>query len=314
MPTYQAAETYCSKVVKPLDFDEFWRGVDDQLDSIPLNAEVVRDPMRSSDDVDVYDVHYDSLDNVRIAGWYGVPKGVSGYLPGMLLVPGYQGEPPLPKDWARLGYAALSVAPRGKLRSDSQYNPGYPGLLTHNITDRNTYGYKGFYSDAFRGLDFLLSRDEVDSERIGVTGSSQGGALTIVVAALRSEHIKAAAAGAPYLCGFVDSIELTSTYPYQEINDYIRHHPESRDDVIDTLAYFDGVCFADKITCPIIVNIGLQDNIVPTETGFMVYNAMTSTDNKRLYTYDDQGHEAGRYLHAKIVQDFFAEQLSPGTP
>ena len=46
------------------------------------------------------------------------------------------------------------------------------------------------------GIDFLLTRPEVDSTRLGVTGSSQGGGLTITTAAMRSE-IRAAAAGDP---------------------------------------------------------------------------------------------------------------------
>src|SRR3989442_1064635 len=138
--------------------------------------------------------------------------------PAVMFTPGYQMDPPVPKEWARKGYVALSVAPRGKLRSMRQFNPGYPNLLTHNIVDRNTYAYRGFYVDTWRGIDFLLSRPEVEPSRIGVTGSSQGGGLTITTAAMRPE-VRAAAAGGPYLCGFMDAIALTHTYPYEEAND-----------------------------------------------------------------------------------------------
>ena len=96
-----------------------------------------------------------------------------------MFLPGYQMDPPIPKEWARKGYIALSVAPRGKLRSNRQFNPGYPNLLTHNIVDRHTYAYRGFYVDTWRGIDFLLSRPEVEGTRIGVAGSSQGGGLVI---------------------------------------------------------------------------------------------------------------------------------------
>src|SRR4029079_16076986 len=127
--------------------------------------------------------------DVRIAGWYCRPREsfIAGQYPGLSIVPGYVSEPTLPKSWARMGYAAIGVAPRGKLRSNRQFNPGYPGLLTHNIVDRNTYSYRGFYVDAFRAVDFLLGQPEIDGSRIGITGGSQGGALTIVTAAVRSE-------------------------------------------------------------------------------------------------------------------------------
>jgi cephalosporin-C deacetylase len=161
--------------------------------------------------------------------------------------------------------------------------------------------------DTWRGIDFLLSQPEVDATRIGVTGSSQGGGLTITTAAMRSE-VRAAAAGAPYLCGYIDAIELTRTYPYEEINDYLRLHPGSRRPVEDTVAYFDGINFADRISCPTIVNVGLQDNVCPPETGYALFEHIGARD-KRLYPYDGHGHEAGRVKHTAVVDKFFAQHL-----
>src|SRR5712691_4875928 len=274
-------------VKKPDDFDAFWDGVLQQVAAIPLEPEMIPDPLRTSEEVEVFQVFYTSLEHVRIAAWYCRPTRRAEPIPAVLVLPGYQADPPIPKEWALKGYGALSVAPRGKLRSHRQFNPGYPNLLTYNIVDRHTYAYRGFYVDSWRGIDFLLARPEVDPTRLGVTGSSQGGGLTVTTAAMRSE-IRAAAAGAPYLCGFMDAIELTHTYPYeeigsfhetakvvnslsgetlcipvcgstncqlefersQEINDFLRLHPESRRAVAETVAYFDGINFADKITCP----------------------------------------------------------------
>ena len=298
---------YQSKVQKPHDFDVFWDDVLRQAAAIPLDVEVIPDPLRTSEDIAVFQVFYTSLEHVRIAGWYCRPARRVERAPAIMLLPGYQMDPPIPKEWARKGYIALSVAPRGKLRSDRQFNPGYPNLLTHNIVDRHTYAYRGFYVDTWRGIDFLLSRPEVEPSRIGVTGSSQGGGLTITTAAMRPE-VCAAAAGAPYLCGFMDAIELTHTYPYEEINDYLRLHPESRARVEETVAYFDGINFADQISCPIIVNIGLQDNVCPPETGYALFNKIRATE-KRLYTYDGHGHDAGRSQHSAIVDRFFAHHL-----
>lgn len=307
---YTVDPDYQSRARRPQDFDQFWDDVWSQVELVPLNPEVVADPLRSSDEIETFQIYYDSIDHVRIAGWYCLPRRRSGPLPAVLLVPGYQSDPGIPKEWARLGYAALSAAPRGKLRSNSQFNPGYPGLLTYGIVDRNVYSYRGFYVDAWRAVDFLLSREEVDSQRIGVTGSSQGGGLTLCTAAMRSE-IRAAAAGAPYLTGYLDSIELTHTYPYEEINDYLRLHPESRGQVEETLNYFDCINFAQSITCPIIVNIGLQDNVCPPETGYALFNEIASMD-KRLYAYDGQGHSAGRDEHGPIIEAFFQKYLRTG--
>jgi len=194
---------YQSRVQKPDDFDAFWDAVLHQVAAIPLNPEIIPDPLRTSEEVEVFQVFYTSLEHVRIAAWYCRPSRRAEQIPAMLLLPGYQADPPIPKEWARKGYGVLSVAPRGKLRSNRQFNPGYPNLLTSNIVDRHTYAYRGFYVDTWRGIDFLLSRPEVEQTRLGVAGSSQGGGLTITTAAMRSE-VRAASAGAPYLCGFTD--------------------------------------------------------------------------------------------------------------
>ena len=302
-----AADKYVSKVRKPDDIDQFWEEVLAETAKIPLDPEVVLDPLRSSDEIDVYEVFYTSLDRVRIAGWYAVPKQRDGLLPGLLQVPGYNMEPPVPKVWARKGYAAFSAAPRGKLRSNRQFNPGYPGLLTYGMVDRNTYSYRGFYMDACRAVEFLLARDEVDGDRIGVTGHSQGGGLTVSTAALRPE-IKAAAAGAPYLCGYMDAIDLTDAYPYREIADYLRMNPDSQQQVEDTLAYFDGINLAHRITCPIIVSVGLQDSTCPPETGYAMFNAIASAD-KRMYAYDGHGHDANNHQHIAVIDAFLAKHL-----
>lgn len=309
--TTTSAEHYGTTTTRPTDFDQFWDNIADQVAAIPLEPRVEPVPLRSTDDIEVFEVTYTSLDHVRIACWYCVPRGRDGRkLPALIHVPGYVSEPLLPKASAHAGYASLSVAPRGKLRSHHQFNPGYPGLLTHNIVDRNTYSYRGFYVDALRAVDFLLGRPEVDARRIGVTGSSQGGALTIVTAALRQE-ISCATAGAPYLCGFMDAARLTHSYPYQEINDYLRQHPDREEHVRRTLEYFDGINFAPRITCPIVVNIGMRDDVCPPETGFALFRAIGSA-NKKLYTYDNCMHDAGSFWHAAIVDAFFREHLHPG--
>jgi cephalosporin-C deacetylase len=306
MPKATAAE-YRTRVTKPDDFDAFWDDVLRQASTIPLEAELIPDPLRTSDDVEVFQAFYTSAEHVRIAAWYCRPARRAERTPAIMFLPGYQMDPPIPKEWARKGYIALSVAPRGKLRSNRQFNPGYPNLLTHNIVDRHTYAYRGFYVDTWRGIDFLLSRPEVDAARLGVTGSSQGGGLTITTAAMRPE-VRAAAAGAPYLCGYMDAIDLTHTYPYEEINDYLRLRPESRREVEATVAYFDGINFADRIACPTIVNIGLQDNVCPPETGYALFERIGAKD-KQLHPYDGHGHDAGRVRHSAVVDRFFAQHL-----
>ena len=308
------AESYGTTTTRPDDFDAFWAAIMAEAAAIPLNPSMEHLPHRSTEQVDVYEIGYDSLDGLRIAGWYCVPK--EAYLPppypGLLIVPGYISEPTLPKSWAKLGYAAIGVAPRGKLRSNDRFNPGYPGLLVNNMVDRHTYSYRGFYVDAARAVDFALSRPEIDHSRIGVHGSSQGGALTVTTAALRPDVITCGAAGAPYLCGFLDAAALTDSYPYEEINEYLRLYPDREARVRETLNYFDGINFAPNITCPMLVYVGLADDVCPPETGYALFAAMN--EPKTIHAYPRCAHDSGAYWEMAKVQDFLAEHLRPARP
>ena len=304
-----APKKFESSVVKPAGFDAYWEETLAATEAVPLEPRLEPVPMRSTAEVEVFEAHYRSYGGLEIAGWYARPRDYAGVLPGLLFVPGYISEPSVPNDLAAMGYAVFSAAPRGKLRSNGVFNPGYPGLLTHNIDDRDSYGYRGVYMDAIRAFDFLDGLPEVDSDRLGVRGSSQGGALTLMTSSLRSDKVNAAAAGAPYLCSMLDAASLTRSYPYEEINDYLRLYPERRDRVREVLDYHDIHNFVDQITCPIIVNIGLQDDVCPPETGFAVFDAIGGSD-KRLYTYDNCAHDAGKDAgHENIVMSFLSSHL-----
>ena len=99
--------------------------------------------------------------------------------------------------------------------------------------------------DCIRGLDFLHSRPELDTSRVGVWGFSQGGGLTLATAAL-DHRVSAAVAGVPWLCNFPVAAEITVA-PYLELHSYLVEHPQERDEALATLAYFDQVNLADAI-------------------------------------------------------------------
>ena len=54
----------------PEDIDLFWGEDLAETEKNPLEPEVVHDPLRSTEQIDVYEVFFTSLDWVRIAGWY----------------------------------------------------------------------------------------------------------------------------------------------------------------------------------------------------------------------------------------------------
>jgi cephalosporin-C deacetylase-like acetyl esterase len=119
-----------SKVKKPADFDAFWDGVKRQEAAVALEPEIVLDPLRTSPDIEVFQVFYNSIDQVRIAAWYCRPAQRAARTPAILLLPGYQADPPIPKDWARR--ARVGVASRDLEAACAALSS--LGVLTRRIT------------------------------------------------------------------------------------------------------------------------------------------------------------------------------------
>jgi cephalosporin-C deacetylase-like acetyl esterase len=107
-------------------------------------------------------------------------------------------------DLVKSGFVVLAYDPigQGERRqywdprtgeTESNLGPTYehsmPGqllmLLGENLTHYRVW-------DGIRGIDYLLSRPEVDPERIGCTGNSGGGTLTMFISAL-DERVRCAA-------------------------------------------------------------------------------------------------------------------------
>jgi len=147
MATSEDLEKFVTQVTRPQDFESFWRNVLAELREVPLEPRVSPVPLRSNGEVHVGQATYRSLGGLEIAAWYCVPARGHGPFPTIIHFPGYKGEPALRREWGRKGVVTLTVAVRGKLRSNGQFNPGYPGLLTYGIESPDTYGYRGVISD-----------------------------------------------------------------------------------------------------------------------------------------------------------------------
>jgi cephalosporin-C deacetylase len=213
----------------------------------------------------------------------------------MIFYHGYQGSKAsiytyLP--WVLQGYVVLAVDVRGQPGGSVDnmvYSTGHAkGWMTAGILDRNEYYYRGVYVDSVRALDFLAGREEVDMARVGLTGFSQGGGLSLVVAGL-DRRPALSLPGMPFLCHFERPLQVSKAYPYWEFADYLRHYPDRADRVWETLSYFDNLNLAGQIECPVLLNVGLIDEICPPSTIFAVYNHLKAP--KRIEVFPYHGHE-----------------------
>tara|TARA_B100001123_G_C15332230_1_gene1031584 strand:- start:1420 stop:2334 length:915 start_codon:yes stop_codon:yes gene_type:complete len=280
---------------RPHDFAEFWNRTIDESSRFGLDASLIEDPLRSNDEAVVYKVALNSLGRIIVGGWYAVPRE-TGVFPALMLLPAYSNHPNMGvRTWAEQGIACLWLSIRGHSFGDS-ITPGFPGYLCYNVWDRESYIYRGAFCDAVNGVKFLLEREEVDTGKIVVSGSSQGGALTLVTSALMSGRILGAAADVPFLTNIQESVRLSSSYPYNEIPDFIRKYPEREQAIWETLRYFDVDNFAKDIQCPVLMAVGMKDDICPTPPILSMADKISGSLDIR--QYENAAHEAGTaYLH-----------------
>jgi cephalosporin-C deacetylase len=133
---------------------------------------------------------------------------------------------------------------------------------------------------------------EVDSNRVGVTGCSQGGALTVACAALEP-RVKLAAPLYPFLSDYRRVWEMDQAKDaYLELKEYFRLFDplhEHEEAVFEKLGYIDIQFLAARVQAQVLWGIGLADTICPPSSQFAAYNKITSS--KDMAIFPDFGHE-----------------------
>lgn len=167
-------------------------------------------------------VIFDSLPGFYITGNVYRPNAPGRY-PGVLVPAGHtqEGKPEqqvLAANLARKGFVVLTYDPIGQGEREQTYLPQIGRALSGGggnehlelgarslVIGQSMARY--FIHDAKRAVDYLVSRADVDADRLGVTGCSGGGAITSYVAAF-DPRMKAAAAGC-----FINTFKTLFTGP-----------------------------------------------------------------------------------------------------
>lgn len=293
---------YRPAVEEPADFEAFWGRTLTEAARHPLAAqfEGVSDPLYQH--VRVQDVTFAGFGGEPVRAWLVLPPAPRGKLACLVRYVGYGGGRSLPVDHlapAVAGLAHLVMDTRGQgsgwspgdTADRSGSGPAYPGFMTRGIERAEDYYYRRVFVDAVRALDAVAAQPEIDAERIGVCGASQGGGIALAVAALAAGRVKLLIADVPFLCHFERAIRITDALPYAEITRYLRCHRDRADAVLRTLAYFDGVHFAPRVRCRALFSAALMDQVCPPSTVFAAYNRICGAKDMCVFDYNE--HEGG---------------------
>ncbi len=278
-----------SKVVNPSDFDAFWQGALDQARLVDLDPTRTLLPERCTKDVNVYEVSFRNGNQGRVFGILCLPVKAGKY-PALLRVPGAGVRPYSGDVWtASQGAITLEIGiheiPVTLPQSvyDHLQTGALNGYWAFNIDDRDQCYYKHVFTGAVRAIDYLASLPEWNGTSLGVTGSSQGGMLSLVCGAL-DKRVTFIGVVHDAMCDHTASLEgVACGWPHYF---YQVKHPDPKK--VETSRYYDGINFAKRVKCTGWYSFGYNDEVVPPTSSYATYNAVTAP--KTLSVYPQTGH------------------------
>lgn len=265
--------------VMPQDFETFWQGAIKEARKTDLNPTKRLLPERCTKDVNVYEVSFQNIQpNYRTYGILCVPVKEGKY-PALLRVPGagvrpYGGDVYTASRGAitlEIGIHGIPVTMEQKVYDDV-FNGALMGYWEFNMDSREKHYYKRVVLGCIRALDYIEQYTPWNGRQMGVSGSSQGGFLTLATAALDPRITYYAPVHAA-LCDHTNSLRGAACgWPHY----FYWNKGKGQEKQIEVSRYYDGVNFARLIrpSQKGWFSFGYCDDVVPPTTAWATYNVV----------------------------------------
>jgi cephalosporin-C deacetylase len=241
------------------------------------------------------------------------PKNATDPHPAVVMFHGYSGSS---GDWNGLfnyvarGYAVAFLDCRGQGGLSEDVGGTVGNTLRGHIIrglDNALNGapeklyFRNVYLDCAQLAGIVMDFPEVDANRVGATGGSQGGGLTLACASLEP-RIKLAAPIYPFLCDYQRVWEMDlAVNAYDELKTYFRQFDplhQREEEIWTALGYIDNQHLAPRIQAEVLMPVGMVDTVCPPSTQFAAFNKITSP--KSTLIYPDYGHEGMPGMSDKV--------------
>ncbi|MCO6450883.1 MAG: acetylxylan esterase [Caldilineales bacterium] len=284
---------------RPSDFDAYWDAALAEMKAVNPDVELIPADFRTSF-AECFHLYFTGVGGARVHAKFLRPRQSPEPHPAILMFHGYSMNA---GDWYdKLGFvaqgysvAAMDCRGQGGLSEDSGGVKGWTlrGHIVRGLEDMpENMLFRQIYLDTAQLAAIVMDMPEVDAGRVGCTGGSQGGGLTLACAALEP-RIKRAAPVFPFLTDYQRTWEIDlAKDAYVELQEWFRrfdplHRREA--EVFERLGYIDVQHLSKRIQAEVLMGVGLMDTVCPPSTQFAAYNKITSP--KSLAIYPDYKHE-----------------------
>ena len=260
------------------DFSSFWDQARQELSSVGIQWTPVIRPAWTGAYHEMYRFELPSMGSV-VKGFYALPRGNREALPVLFVLPEDTVERmPLQEMGKDFAYVTMTLRKKSSLFPDSlSEHPFLQGL-----GNRDTYYLREVYLDMLRVLDYVFSRPDTDTLRVGVMGEGFGGSLALALASLDS-RVRAVSADRLIFSDFRTALDQNRP-PAGLLKDFMERNPEiGREQVLRTLSYFDVKNMVQNIQSPVLLGVALQDTVFLPEIGFSVYTQIPSSKAYRIF-------------------------------
>lgn len=292
--------TYTGSSPCPADFGPFWERGLLELDALDPQLEWV-DSDFSASYAHCRSLRFSGTGGARLHARVAVPNPLPEKPgPALIFFHGYTGSAP---DWVKMlpyvaeGFTVIGLDCRGQggLSEDTISVKGNT-VHGHIIKGLDDVPEKLYFRNVFLDTAMIariaMDFDWVDASRVATAGGSQGGALSLVCAALEP-RVRKCFSIHPFLCDYRRVWEMDlDKQAYEGLRQYFRRFDplhEREAEIFEKLGYIDVVNLAPRIRAEVLMALTLRDDICPPSTQFAAFNAIRSPKSKLIYP--DYGHE-----------------------
>jgi len=293
----------------PHDIDSFWEKALEELESIHPSFEILETNSFQPGGIQVH-FSFRGYKNQLLFGYYLMHEQIKNQTT-VVFYHGYTYHGGKIKEhlhWFNQGYAVITYDFRGqggKSKDDFVYGNPHEILMIRGVLNKDEYYLKHAILDSYQLYRIAKSLYFVNPEQIIIDGFSQGGGIALLIASFTQPLC--VCADVPSYSYFYGRYQ-TGNGSVKMIKDYVIEHQLDEKHVVEQLAYFDLIHLAKKITSPVIVSVGLKDDICPAPYLMPSYDQIKT--KKILYSYPDNGHEGGGKIHEERKLSWVKEIIS----
>ncbi|MCS6984866.1 MAG: acetylxylan esterase [Leptospiraceae bacterium] len=292
----------------PGDYELFWQKRLEELRRIPQEVSLERKASKKFLSENSFSLSFQSAGKFRLHGFFWSPRKFMGKPPVVVIFPDYNKSPVAYRGLFQAGLAQFVLYLRGQKEFElykgesNEKSPAAkrsPGYFGENLLAVEKYYMVQLLLDAYRALEVIRLRKEVDTSRIGIWGIGIGAAMALFVSRFMQRTTSLFLENPAF--AFLELTQNLSQADYaREINEAAKNLKKYKNLVKQNLAYSDAVVHALNLAIPTTMAIRLFDKENVPHGGFAVFHLLQG--DKEMHLFLDEQNETSLATEKKIRQ------------